>query len=456
MASVAQSESGAPVVRGLRRTLGFWDLVLYGIVLIMPIAPVPLFGVAEKLSGGHAVTTILIAMIAMMLTALSYGRMASVYPAAGSAYTYVGRSLNPHLGFLAGWAMLLDYALVPLICTVYGALTLQRILPQVPYLVLCALFAGAMTLINLRGIRATVTANLIMMVMMTTVIVAFMVLAVHWLFVQQGWGGLISTEPFYRPSTFNWHAIGAGTALAALTYGGFDGITTLAEDVKNPRRTIPIATVFVCLFTGVFGGLQIYLAQRVWPDYTRFPNLETAFMDVTRVVGSTWLFGAMAAILIVANLGCGLSAQAGVSRLLFGMGRDGVLPTRVFAYLDPRRNAPVYNIILIGVFAFTGSILLNYERAAELINFGAFLAFMGVNASVIRHYYFARSGTRGRALPDLVLPALGLVFCLIIWLYLPVQAKVVGGIWFAAGFAWDGIKTRGFRVNPAMIDFSEV
>ena len=438
-----------------RRTLTFWDLVLYGIVLIMPIAPVPLFGLAQKLSHGHAVTTILIAMVAMMLTALSYGRMASVYPSAGSAYTYVGRSLNPHLGFLAGWAMLLDYALVPLICTVYGALTLQRLAPQIPYIVLCALFAGVITVINLRGIRATLTANLFMMIAMTGVILAFMVLAFRWLLAGQGWAGALSARPFYDPAQFDWGAIGAGTSLAALTYGGFDGITTLSEDVKNPRRTVPLATVFVCLFTGVFGGLQVYLAQQVWPDYSRFSNLETAFMDVTRVVGGAALFGAMAAILIIANIGAGLSAQAGVSRLLFGMGRDRVLPSRLFAYLDPKRNTPTYNILLVGLFAFIGSVLLDYEKAAELINFGAFLAFMGVNASVVRHFYFGPARASRRIVADVLLPALGFLFCLGIWLYLPVHAKVAGALWFAAGLVWDGVKTRGFRKTPAMIDFSE-
>ncbi|WP_321476020.1 APC family permease [uncultured Paludibaculum sp.] len=446
----------APATPGFRRVLTFWDLVLYGIVLIMPIAPVPLFGVVQKLSIGHAVTTILLAMVAMMLTALSYGRMAAVYPSAGSAYTYVGRALHPHLGFLAGWAMLLDYVLVPLICTIYGALTVQRLVPWIPYPVLCAVFAGAMTLINVKGIRATVNANLVLMVVMTTVILAFIALAVRLLFAREGWAGLLSTQPFYDTRTFQWKALGAGTAVAALTYGGFDGITTLSEDVKNPRRAIPVATVFVCLFTGIFGGLQIYLAQRVWPDFTTFANLETAFMDVSRVVGGSLLFGAMAAILIVANLGCGLSAQAGISRLLFGMGRDKMLPAGFFAHLDERRSTPLYNILLVGGIAMAGALILDYERAAELINFGAFLAFMGVNASVIRHFYFSAGRPGRRLLPDLVLPAAGLAFCFLIWLQLSVHAKIVGSIWFAAGLVWDAIQTRGFRTTPAAIDFSDV
>ena len=440
----------------LKRVLTLWDLILYGIVLIMPIAPVPLFGVAQKLSGGHAVTTILLAMLAMMLTAFSYGRMAAVYPSAGSAYTYVGYGLNPHLGFLAGWAMFLDYLLIPLICTVYGALTVQRLVPQVPYVVLAAAFAGTMTLINLRGIRTTARTNSVLATIMSAVILIFIVLALRLLFHHQGWHGVFSTQPFYAPTTFHVSSIAAGTSLAALTYIGFDGITTLAEDALNPRRNVLLATVGVCLFTGLFGGLQIYLAQRVWPDYHTFPNLETAFMDVTRVVGGKVLFQALAGILILANLGSGLSGQAGVSRLLFGMGRDNVIPRPFFAYLDPKRNTPSFNIGMVGLIAFLGAIVLNYERAAELINFGAFLAFMGVNAAALREFYFAPSSRASRRLfADAVAPAVGLLFCFAIWVSLPTPAKVLGGCWFIVGTAYDAVKTRGFKERPARIDFRE-
>lgn len=450
------SETSQNTAPGLRRVLSLWDLILYGIVLVMPIAPVPLFGLVQKLSLGHAVTTILLAMVAMMLTAFSYGRMATLYPSAGSAYTFVGQGLHPHLGFLAGWAMFLDYLLVPLICTIYGALTVQRLLPGVPYVVWVAIFAGTMTVVNLAGIRSTTRVNLALMLVMCSVITVFMALAIRYLFLHQGWHGLVSTQPFYQPKTFHISSIATGTALAALTYGGFDGVTTLAEEVKNPRRNVLLATVLVCLFTGIFGGLQIYLAQQVWPDYTTFSNLETAFMDVSRLVGGPLLFQAMAGILIAANLGAGLSAQAGVSRLLFSMGRDGVLPRGFFAYLDPKRNTPLYNILLVGVLAFAGALLLDYERAAELINFGAFLAFMGVNLATIRQFYFGNHAGRKRKLwADALVPLAGFVFCFVIWISLSTPAKIVGGLWFAVGIGYDAIMTRGFRRLPSTIHFDE-
>ena len=427
----------------LRRVLSLWDLILYGIVLVMPIAPVPLFGLAQKLSNGHAVTTILLAMVAMSLTAISYGRMAALYPSAGSAYSYVRLSLNKHLGFLTGWAMFLDYLLVPLICTIYGSLTLAKLIPAVPYAVWVILFSGAITAVNLRGIQFTSRTNLVLMLVMMVVISAFIVLAIRLLFHQGGWSGVISLAPIYDPQTFRFSAILAATSVAALTYGGFDGVTTLAEEVENPRRNVLLAAVSVCLFTGIFGGLQVYLAQLVWPDYHAFPNLETAFMDVSRRVGGAWLFQAMGLSLIVANVGSGLTAQAGVARLLFGMGRERALPPRFFAHLGARSGVPDWNILLVGVLSCAGAFVLNFERSAELINFGAFLAFMGVNAAVIRHSFRVRFSEPGhRVFSGVVLPAVGFLFCLSIWLNLSTPAKIVGCIWFAAGFVFNLIQSR--------------
>ena len=450
----AQSNSAGSTPR-LRRVLTLWDLIFYGIVLIMPIAPVPMFGVAQVLSHGHFVTTILIAMIAMMLTAVSYGRMATLFPTAGSAYTYVGKGLNPHLGFLAGWSMFLDYLIQPLMNGVYGALTIQRFFPFVPYAVLAAFFVAIMTLLNLRGIRATANANIVLVAIMCAVIGVFMVLAVRYLFHLQGWHGVFSIQPFYDPKTFNPRLIWMATSYAALTYIGFDGVTTLAEDVKNPKRNVMLATVLVCLFTGIVGGLEVYLGQRVWPSYA-FPNVETAFMDVAHRVGGPLLFQALGIVLILASVGAGLTGQVGAARLLFGMGRDNVLPRKLFAYLDPKRNTPTRNIWFIGIVAYIGALFVSYEQAGEILNFGAFLAFMGVNLATFWQFGIVQRPGRNRQwLADVVVPLLGFVFCLWIWLGLKMPAKIVGGLWLSAGFIYCAIKTRWFRDRPIMVDFSE-
>ena len=448
----------------LQRTLGLGDLIFYGIVLIQPVGVIGMFGVASTLSRGHMVTTVLLAMVAMMLTAASYGRMAALYPSAGSAYTYVGRGLHPHLGFLAGWAMVLDYLIVPVINVLYGALSAERVVEQlVPgihegglhHVASVLLFAVGMTVLNIRGIRWTARANQILLAAMSVMIAAFAVVASRHLLRTQGWGGLFSLTPFYNPRTFQWNAVWAGTSFAALTYIGFDGITTLAEDAREPKRTVPLATVLVCLITGLAAAAQVYLAQRVAPDYAHFHNTDTAFMDVAGTVGGVWLFHATAVLMAVACFGSGLSGQVGAARLLYGMGRDNVLPRAVFGRLDARR-VPTLNLALIGVVALAGALLLEYEQAGEVLNFGAFLAFMGVNLATIRVYWFrSPPGYRRRWLADIALPALGFLFCFWIWWNLRVPAKVVGGIWFALGVAYAALKTGGFRRSPVMLDFSE-
>ena len=455
-ASTNVQASAPAAVPRLRRVLTLWDLIFYGIVLIQPTAPIPLFGVVQDRSHGHTVDTILLAMLAMMITAFSYGRMAALYPAAGSAYTYVGRGLNPHLGFLAGWAMFLDYLLQPILNAVWVAVAIHRLLPQVPYAVGALLFVGMVVWLNLIGIRATARANRVLLGFMFLVIGAFVVLAVRHLFHLEGWGGIFSSEPFYNPKTFSFPVIGAATSLAALTYIGFDGVTTLAEDVENPKRNVLLAAVLVCVFTGLFGGLEVYLGQRVWPDYRGFSNLETAFWDVCRRVGGVALFGGMTAVTLLACFGSALTGTLGAARLLFGMGRDNVLPRKFFSYLHPKRNTPSYNIWMIGLLAYVASLFITYEQSAELLNFGAFLAFMGVNLAAIQQYYFVGvPGHKRRWLTDLCLPLFGFLFCLWIWWGLRTPAKVVGGIWFAIGLTYAAIKTRGFRTAPVMIDFRE-
>ncbi len=441
----------------LKRVLGLWDVIFYGIVLIQPIAAIGLFGIASKTSQGHMVTTLIIGMVAMMLTALSYGRMASLYPSAGSAYTYVGRGLNQHLGFLAGWAMFLDYLIVPVINTIYASLTLQRLVPAVPYVIWVILFVIAITVLNLRGIRTTDRSNKVLLFVMVFVIGIFIVLATKYIFNEQGWTGLLSYKPIYNPDTFDLGLIMTATSFAVLTYIGFDGVTTLAEDVKNPKRNMLIAPVMVCLFTGLFGCLQIYLAQQVWPDFNVFPNLETAFYDVAERVGGRSLFNAIAAILFIACFGSGMAGQVGAARLLFGMGRDGVLPRKIFSHLDKNSSTPTYNIIIMGFLTVLGAIVLGYQSAAELLNFGAFLAFMGVNVATFRQFYFLRPpGEKRKFLVDALLPILGFVICFLIWISLPLPAKIMGGVWFAAGIIYLVVRIRFAKDKSINIDFTEL
>ncbi len=438
----------------LRRVLGLWDLVFYGMILIQPTAPVPLYGVAESLSDGHFVTTILLAMGAMVITAISYGRMAAIYPSAGSAYSYVSQGLNQHLGFVVGWAMLLDYLLQPLLSAVWIATAIHaRYLPGVPYAVTALLVVALITALNLCGVKSSARANRVLLSVMCAVIAAFVFLAFRFLYGGGGWSGLFSMQPFYDPHTFRPGRILGATSFAALTYIGFDGVTTLSEEVHNPRKNVGLATVLVCVFTGLLGGLLVYLGQRVWPEWRAFPNLETAFLDVCQRVGGDALFQAMGIVMLLAMLGSGTAGGLGAARLLYGMGRDGVLPRRVFGSLSPRTGVPALNILIIGAIAYVGAVTLAsignaFEHAGELLNFGAFLAFMGVNAAAFRRLGMGSSRAA-------ILPALGFCFCAVIWWNLNSLSKTAGGLWLLAGIAFLVYRTRGLREPLPKIDFSE-
>jgi amino acid transporter len=427
----------------LRRTLTLWDLVFYGIVLIQPVAPMGIFGVVSQEARGHVITTILIGMVAMLLTALSYGRMARAYPSAGSAFTYVGQELHPGLGYVTGWSMVMDYVLNPMICTILCSKLAMNYLPGTPYPAWVVFFAALFTVMNLRGIKQSARTAQVLTVAMGVVVVIFLGAALRTI-LGMHLGGADFARPFYDPATFSLPVVLTGASIACLTYIGFDGISTLSEEAENPRRNILLATVLTCLITGVLASLEVYAAQLVWGDWKGFPDVDTAFVHVAGKAGGPLLFAVLNATLLVANIGSGSGAHLGAARLLYGMGRSGALPPRFFGFIDPRRNIPRNNVILVGVLALIGGLVLSYQLGAEMLNFGAFIAFMGVNLAALMHYG-VRSGER--RWHDLVLPLLGFLICLGLWLQLRWPAKLAGGAWLIAGVLYGAWKTRGFRRN---------
>jgi putrescine importer len=448
------SNMTAPETPRLRRVLSLWDLVYYGIILTSPIAVVPMFGEAQVLSRGHAVVTLLASMVAMTATAVSFGRMATVYPSAGSVYTYVSRAFNPQMGFVLGWAMFMEYLFQPLQNSLYAALTIQRLVPSVPFALLSAVGVGFMTLLCWFGIRTTARVNELLLVLMSVVMIAFLGEAIWYIFLHQHWQGFMTTRPLYNPRTFSVRAIAAGTAFAANTYIGFDGVSILAEEVENPRRNVMLASVLVCVFTGLFAAFQVFLAVRVWPDYSTLVNPETAFMDVARVVGGSGLFVAFGIVLLISSLACGLAGLLGAVRLLYGMGRDNVLPRRIFGHLNPARGNPTYNVAIVGAVAYVGTLTMQWERSVELLNFGALMAFMAVNLAALKHFGLGAGADQRNVVFDIAVPALGFLFCLIIFLGLQGSTLWAGAAWVAVGVVYIALKVKKLG-RPVVIDFSE-
>jgi amino acid transporter len=425
----------------LRRTLRLWDLILYGVIVIQPTAPMSVFGVLSNRGRGHVVTTILIALVAMLFTAISYGRMARAYPSAGSAFTYVGQEINPALGYITGWSMVMDYMLNPMICTIWISQQAHVFAPAVPYWGWAVVFALLFTGLNLQGIRTSARMNAGLAAGMGVVIAIFFTCAVRYIFGHPHDGAAFFTRPFYDPATFSSGAVLGGTSIAVLTYIGFDGISTLSEEAENPRRNILLATVLTCVVIGVLSALEVYAAQLAWPASEPFPDETTAFVWAA---GRTWtpLFAIVGFTLVVANFGSGMGAQLGAARLLFGMGRSNALPKSFFGALDPRHHVPRNNVLFVGVVSLIGAFLLDFDLGAQMLNFGALIAFMGVNAAALMRYYVREKEKRMR---NLIPPAIGFVVCLVLWLNLSRTALIAGSIWMAAGIAFGAWKTRGFR-----------
>jgi putrescine importer len=465
----------------LRRTLTLWDLILYGIIIIQPVAPMSVFGVLSDRGRGHVVTTLLIAMVAMLFTAFSYGRMARAYPSAGSAFTYVGQEINPALGYVTGWSMVMDYMLNPMICIIWCSQQAHVFVPQVPYVAWAAFFAAVFTGLNIQGIKTSARVNTLLAAGMAAVVVIFFLAALRYILGAHR-GADYFARPFYDPQLWNLKAVLGATSIAVLSYIGFDGISTLSEEAENPRRNILLATVLTCFVIGILSALEVYAAQLIWPASSApFPNSDTAF---TYVAGRAWapLFGVVGFTLLVANFGSGMGAQIGAARLLYGMGRGKALPQSFFGVVDPKKHVPRNNVIFVGVIALVGAFIISYGLGAEMLNFGALIAFMGVNLAAFYRYH-VREG-RKKPLPPLLItaavialallpsqsywfvaiagvglailavwtpPLAGFVICFFLWKNLSWKAWIVGGIWMIVGIAFGAIKTRGFRGN--LIDF---
>jgi putrescine importer len=442
----------------LKRVLTLTDLIIYGVMMISPMAPMTFYGVLSRRANGHATTCILLAMVAMSLTAISYGRMARVYPSAGSAFAYVGGELKPVLGYLTGWSIAMDYLLNPVIGVIYAAAQSHVLMPQIPYWQWSVVFAVMLTAFALQGVKVSSRVNAVLTSAMGLVVIAFFIAAFLYVARHPHAASGFYTHPLYDPNSWQLGGILGGTSLAVLAYMGFDGISTLSEEAERARDVLP-ATVLTCVAIGLLSALEVYAAQLIWPSTQAFPDLDTAF---SFVAGRAWapLFGLVGLALIVGSVGSGMGGQLAAARLLYGMGRGGALPRSFFGVIDPRRHIPRNNVLLLGAIALTGALVLpaiageatGFELASSLLNFGALIAFMGVNASAFRRFYLRASDRR---LVNAVVPAVGFLVCLLLWCNLAVQARILGAAWIAIGLAYGAWKTRGFRSELVAFDFPQ-
>jgi amino acid transporter len=304
-------------------------------------------------------------------------------------------------------------------------------------------YALLFTGLNLRGIQASDRTNTVLAAALTIVIVWFFAAALHYFFQHPPAGLAAYTRPFYNPATFSWGRVSNGAALAVLTYIGFDSISTLSEEAHNPRRNILLATVLVCLITGVLAAAEVYVAQLAWTGpLTSFGGLENAFAHIAGYVGGDALFRVLTVALLVANIGSGVGSHLGAGRLLYGMGRDDAIPRSFFGRLHPRTQVPANNILLVGGIVLVSAFMVDYELGAQLLNFGALIGFMGVNLCALVHYFVRGRDRRWR---QLIPPVLGFLVCLFLWTSLSWGARRIGFSWLAVGVLYGAWRTGGYR-----------
>jgi putrescine importer len=425
----------------LQKQLHLRAVLLFGLAYMTPIIVLGIFGVIAVKSNGASAGSYLLATVAMLFTALSYGLMAKHFPVAGSAYTYVRKSLDSRLGFVVGWAILLDYLFLPLVIWLIGGAYLQGQFPGVPFWVWIVAYIVLTSALNVIGLKVADRTNFVLMTVQLLILLFFVILSITHLV--SGSQSLVSVTPFVGGGGFS--AIAAGAAVAAYSFLGFDAISTLTEETYDAERTIPKAIVLLAFIGGAIFIVVTYFVTLVSPGGT-FDNADSLAADIAKTIGGS-LFGAVFLTgLIVGQFTSGLAAQAAVARLLYAMGRDNVLPRRLFGWVSERFHTPVFNIALAGIIGLA-AIFLDVATSTSFINVGAFTAFTLVNLSVIG-YFLRHRGDRLSPWRYILLPVIGAIIDIYLLTQLDSKALILGLSWLGIGIVYLLVLTRGLTREP--------
>ncbi|MBT2655589.1 APC family permease [Bacillus sp. ISL-18] len=438
----------------LNQRLTLFSVVMIGLSIMAPGTVFSTFGITTQITEGKVPAAYAVAAIALGFTAYSYGQMVKVYPTSGSAYTYVQHSFNSHIGFLVGWALFTDYLLLPMVNYLIAGIFMSSVLPSIPTYVWILLLIGMTTIINIRGIKLVGVINTLLMVYSILVIVLFCFLSIKSVLEGTGTGSLFSTSPIFE-SKQSFSLILAGASLLCFSFLGFDSITTLAEETIDATKTIPKA-IFIILITGALIFIVVsYIASLVQPDFRAFTNPDAAAVEMATMVGGNVFTSFFLGATLVGTFASGLAAQASVSRVLLAMGRDSMLPKRFFGYVHPRLKTPILNIVLVGAVSLL-ALVLSLTVATSFINFGALVAFLFVNLSVIAHYFIRKKDSSVRGIVTyLIFPLIGAGF--IVWLLsgLNVHSIILGISWTILGVIYLMYLVKFKRMKSVSLKFDE-
>jgi amino acid transporter len=414
----------------LRRVLTTGDLIIYGLIFMVPIAPFSVYGFVWDDAKGMVPLAYLVGLVGMVFTAMSYAAMSRAYPMAGSVYSYAQRGLSEIAGFFSGWLILLDYILVPALLYLFSAIALQPMLPHVPEWLWLLGFVSFNAAVNLIGIEFTARANRYMLAMELVVLALFVVLGLMALYGGHG-AGRLTVKPVYDPSVFSLATVAGATSIAVLSFLGFDGISTLSEENRGNQNAVGRATLLSLLLVGALFLLQTWIAT----DLARgmqFSSPGTAFYDIVRLAGGLWLERITLIAVVLANIANAMAAQAATSRILFAMARDRKLPA-VLARIHPRFQTPYISTLVVALVSVLVGVFFSsrVDDLTRIVNFGALTAFLLLHLSVINHYFIR--GRSGRWLAHFTSPLLGFLVIAYVLYEMDNSAKIMGGCWIVLG-----------------------
>ncbi|MEK4029176.1 APC family permease [Pseudobacillus sp. FSL P4-0506] len=438
----------------LKRTLSLKYIVFFGLSFMAPTTMISTYGVAVTSTNGMMTTAYIIALVVMLFTAYSYAQMVKAYPTAGAAYTFTQKAISPHVGFLVGWTILLDYIFSPMISSLFLGIAMNAYFPSVPMYVWIIMFIVIVTTINVLGVTVAAKFSTAILFMQFGTYALFIIFSIKGLLNGQGAGTLFSILPF-MDSNANISDVMSIIPVLCFSFLGFDAVTTLSEEVKNPKKSIPKAIYLITIIGGALYIVGSYFLQLVWPDYQSFKNPEAAYIDIAAYIGGNFLISYILAEGTMACFASAIASGTSASRILYAMGRERVLPAKIFGHLSPKHRTPVYNILIIGCVAFS-SLFLSLTFAVSLINFGALFTFTLVNLSVIAHYYIRKKQRSLRGtIQYLIIPLIGASLTGLFFVKLDIHSLILGGVWFTLGFLYLLNLTKMFKQPPPELVFEE-
>ncbi|WP_348790014.1 APC family permease [Leifsonia sp. NPDC080035] len=437
--------SPTPAPTSLRRSLGLWAIVGLGLGYMTPMTVFDTFGIVTGETNGVVPAAYLVALVAMVFTAVSYGRMTRVFPSAGSAYTYASETIHPNVGFLVGWSSLLDYLLLPLVNALIVRLYLESFFPQVPGWIWVVGYVVVITAMNLFSMSSTSRVNGILVVFQIVLIAVFVVLTWTALNSGSGNGTPFSLQPLYHSGVHLGAVIG-GATVVCFSFIGFDAITMYTEEAKD-ARTVPRAIVLALMIGGAIFFIAAWFAQSRFPSMAGFHFTDDTLPEIALKTGGLLFQILFISAAVAAAVASSLASHASVSRMIYVMARNGNgRVSRFLSFIHPRFRTPATAVLLVGAVSLLAA-AFTLEFVSSMINFGALIAFTVVNATVIIHFALRRREVRGASqiIRNIVLPAIGMLLTGVLWANLHLDALTYGIIWLTIGIITLLVLTRAFR-----------